>query len=382
MKKSRKSSTLPQIDNSNNLNRAEIKVDIEADIEMYNKNNIKNFENTAIGKNWKKNNFLHNIPSNRKIPSEIIRRKKANKKCFTSFEGIPQNDDIEKTLINNEFIPIEKILTKDINGNIACRFIKARDKMGRTVYIELDCDYTCGLGFISVSEDDRFVTETNTNSIVPYSVKIGTFEANNENIDGIVFECRDNFCVISKKDNDLTPIETVYIEKDNDDVLSSPIPFPIVKMTEILANSKAVVKNIALANKRLRHGIFATCVKDIENMKKTAEDLKTEIEEFNTISNNVTSLLSQTIDQLENMYENYENKKTPKSEKDLQNMKSISFNLNKRFDLLNDQADLCMGMKERCKKIAILREEIKSINEFSKQLFTGLSGVFTEQNTF
>jgi hypothetical protein len=225
---------------------------------------------------------------------------------FSTFEGIVQNQDVERALLDRGFIPMEKILTKDDAGNIVCHFIKARDKLGRAVYIELDCDYTCGMGFVSVGPEDRILAETRGASVIPYSLKVGTFEANNENLYGVGFECNGNFCVMARKDASLVPVETVFTyTRDNYGQNlgiqeAHPTPFPIVKMTEILANPQAVMNNIAISHKRMRHAVFTACRKDVESMKRNAYELQCEIDRFDKISNEVSSVLSCTIDELEN----------------------------------------------------------------------------------
>jgi hypothetical protein len=301
---------------------------------------------------------------------------------FSTFEGVLQNADIEKCLLEKGFIPTEKILTKDNCGNITCRFIKARDKMGRAFYVELDCDWSNGMGFVVVNPTDQILTESENASVIPYSLKVGTFEANSENLYGVGFECNNSFCVMARKDPSLKPTETVftYTKDCNGQDLAiqenHPVPFPIVKMTEIVANPAAVKKNITAAHKRMRQVTFASCMKDLDMMRQTAKELGDEIENFDKISKEVSTVLECTIGDLEKMSDAYDNK--VKTEKDYEKIRMIQFNLQKRNDLMLDHAALCHSMRERAVKLAAIKEEIKSLNEYSKTLFTGLKGVFSE----
>jgi hypothetical protein len=300
---------------------------------------------------------------------------------FETFEGIPQNQDVEKALLERGFIPTEKILTRDDVGNVVCRFIKVRDKLGHAAYVELDCDYHDGMGFLTISSDDTIMTQSHEASVIPYSLKIGSFEANNNDLYGVGFECDNSVCVMSRKDSSLDPVESVFTYANGDESMGilnrHPIPFPIIKITDILANPDIVHKNIKTGHTRMRNVAFTSCMKEVESMKKYANELNEEIQRFDKISTEVSNVLTCTINDLENMHDAYE-KQGAKCQKDVDNVKSIRFNLNKRHDLVNDHIANCNSMRERAEKVRVLAEELKSLNDFSQTLFTGLSSVFTE----
>jgi len=298
---------------------------------------------------------------------------------FSTFQGIPESQDIEKALLDKGFISTDKILTKDEYGNVVCHFIKARDKLGHSFYIELDTTCEDGFGFLSVSSTDKVFSKSNQASVVPYSLKLGTFEASNNDLYGVGFECDNSICVMSRKDNSLDPIETVFTRtSDNMGIQDKhPVPFPIVKLSEILANHKMVENNVTSSHNKMRNIAFNTCVKDVETMKNNMMKLEKEINRFDKISKEVSKSLSETINYLENTHSKYE-KYGAKTEKDVENVRAIRFNLNKRHELFQDYAAMCHSMKERSEKIAVLSEELEELNEFAETLFTGLSSVFTE----
>jgi len=301
---------------------------------------------------------------------------------FETFEGIPQNQDIEKTLLAKGFIPTDKILTRDDDGNIICNFIKVRDKLGHAAFVELDCDYRDGMGFLTILPEEEIMSEKHGVSVIPYSLKIGTFEANNNDLYGVGFECDNSICVMSRKDPSLKPMETTFIHSKNIDndmgILSRhPIPFPIVKMTDILANSEMIQKNIKTGHSRMRNVAFTSCMKEVVSLKKYSKELNEEIQRFDKISSEVSNVLASTINDLEDMHDVYE-KTGAKNQKDIDNVRSIRFNLNKRHDLVNDHIANCHSMRERSEKVRVLAEELKALNDFSETLFTGLSNVFTE----
>ncbi len=167
---------------------------------------------------------------------------------FSTYEGVAQNKDIEQALLDRGFIPTEKILTRDDSGNVICHFIKARDNLGHAFYVELDTTSQDGMGFIKVNPQDTILTQSSEASVIPYSLKVGSFEASNNNLYGVGFECDNSICIMSRKDSSLDPVETVFTHtknSGNDMGIQDrhPIPFPIVKMTEVLANPKQVQHN-------------------------------------------------------------------------------------------------------------------------------------------
>jgi hypothetical protein len=302
---------------------------------------------------------------------------------FSTYEGVANNQNIEKALLDRGFISTEKILTRDDAGNVVCRFIKARDSLGHALYIELDTTEKDGMGYLSVSDADNILTISQEASVVPYSLKVGSFEASSSSLYGVGFECDNQVCVMSRKDDSLEPIETVFTHSQNtgnDMGIQDrhPIPFPIVKLSEILANPKTVSDNIASSHSRMRNIAFNSCMKDVVAMKKSSAELQGEIERFDKISTEVSNVLSCTINELEEMHAAYEKRGVVRCDKDAANLRAIKFNLAKRADLTSDFIALCHSMRERAQKIAVLKEEIKALNDFSQTLFTGLSSVFTE----
>ncbi len=302
---------------------------------------------------------------------------------FSTYQGVPADQTVEKALLERGFIATEKVLTKDEKGNVVCRFIKARDNLGHALYIELDTTEKDGMGYLTVSDNDSMMTVSHDASVIPYSLKVGSFEASSSSLFGVGFECDNQVCVMSRKDNSLEPVETVFsfsrTGTGNDVGVQEkhPIPFPIVKMSEILANPQAVLENIKSSHARMRNIAFNSCMKDVAVMKKNSAELGNEVARFDNIATEVSQVLESTIGSLEEMHDKYV-KCGAKTERDLANLKAIRFNLNKRADLQSDFISLCHSMRERAQKIAVLNEEIRDLNNFAESLFTGVKFVFTE----
>lgn len=300
---------------------------------------------------------------------------------FQTYGGVVQDKDVEQALVDSGFIPTEKILTQDREGRINCHFIKTRDKLGHSSFVEVDTDYTNGMGFVKVSPNEEVMTVSSEASVIPYSMKIGTFEANND-LYGVGFVCDNGVCMMQRKDPSLKPTETVFSystggENRSGIMQDHPVPYPIVKMTDILANPREVQNSIVNSHTRMRSVAFNQCQKEVENLKKKVGELNREICEFEKNSNEVSNVLACNINELLKYHKGYENM-GELCQKDRNKMKMIQFNLQKRHDLLNDHISLCKSVKERSNKISAITEELEGINTYMVELFENLNTIFYE----
>ena len=300
---------------------------------------------------------------------------------FETYQGVVQDKDVEQALVDSGFIPTEKLLTQDNEGRISCHFIKTRDKLGHASYVEIDTDYTDGMGFVKVSPNEEVMTISSEASVIPYSMKIGTFEANND-LYGVGFECDNGVCMMQRKDPSLNPTETVFSYSTGGDNRSGimqdhPVPYPIVKMTDILANPKEVQETIVKSHRRMRDVAFNHCKKDVELLKKRVKELEDEIVRFDKNSKEVSNVLACSINELLSYHQGYE-KMENLCDADKEKIKTIQFNLQKRHDLLNDHISLCKSVKERSDKICAVTQELADINNYTVNLFQNLASIFRE----
>lgn len=291
-----------------------------------------------------------------------------------------EKGDVEKILAGSGFVVGEKILTKDKSGHMVCHFIKIRDNSGRTAYVELDTDCSDGLGYIEINENDE-IMNVGDNSEIPYSLKMGTYEANNNDIYGVVFECNNSICVMSRKNTALEPVESVFsyenVDGDSSYFSEQPVSFPMIKMSEVMTNPKAVQKSVSLTYNRMRNAVFDNCSK--ESSKLLYEQLKAveeQIQRFQTKSGETATALKTRINELENMLEVYERKGI--KAKDEEKVRLIKFNLQKRHELMQDHMSLCHNIRSRANHLKQVASELKEYNDYAENLFQNLDYVFRE----
>lgn len=285
---------------------------------------------------------------------------------------IGEDNQVEKTLSKSGYLPLGKVITKDENNLLMCKFIKAMDESGRTVFVDMDCE-----GLVSVDPSNMTMTKISGASVVPHSTKIGAYDSAGSDVSGVAFECEGEVCTLQRTD-DLTPKETVFAEingnRGSDDMF--PIAYPIVSLTDIKANPSQVACSVKASHDRMRNVAFGQCRKDTMETIKAAEWLNREVERFNTKRKIIKLKLAETITEFEAM--NTGLKRQPPSDKRARLDRSVKFNLRKRNDMVIDHLKLCESINSRVNRIRELAEEIKSLNDYADQLFTGLDTVYNE----
>lgn len=340
--------------------------------------------------NENQNTATSSTPKQRKSLKESKTEQEKEKEKQLPTITDEEKGDVEKILANSGFSVGEKILTRDPLGHIICHFIKVRDNAGRSAYVELDTDCSDGLGYIQISEYDEIMNaqdikkqEVNRNDI-PYSLKIGTYEANNNDIYGVVFECNNSLCVMSRKNSNLEPVENVFTYEEEREgtggtshFSEQPVSFPMIKMSEIMTNPKAVQRSVSLTYNRMVNAVFDNCSKEsskflFDNLKAVEE----QIQRFQNKSNETATALKTRINELENMLEVYERKGI--KPKDEEKVRLIKFNLQKRHELMQDHMSLCHNIRSRAHHLKVIATELKEYNDYAENLFQNLDYVFRE----
>ncbi len=301
---------------------------------------------------------------------------------YQNYQGMLQDKNVEDTLIKSGYLPVDKILTKDDNGNMICQYIKAIDETGRSTFVDLDCD-----GYVSVDQKDMTMVEKSNASVIPYSVKMGTYECASSDVCGVAFECDNEICTLKRTNESLTPTETVFTHtKTTKDVPghkeygilnSHPIPYPIVKLSEIKSNPSGVSCSIKDSHNRMRNASFGQTNKDTKDLVNAEQNLQNAVNRYNKIQTNISHSLNKTIDQLEKIHEQYK-RSPPTSDKEKENIRSVHYNLRKRHDLAIDYLKLSESVNSRVHRIKELTGEIESLNDYADKLFVGLDFLFTE----
>lgn len=283
------------------------------------------------------------------------------------FEIYDSNPSVEESLTQNGLTPDEKIITRDGNGHMICHYIKVRDYAGRRAYVELDCDESTGMGYVKVDSDDPVLTAADASNQIDYSSLLGAYDSNKADVYGISFECDDSVCVMTHLDGSLSPNQQTYRLESSEDSYAEPVAYPVVKMTELLANPGAVRKSLQRVHDRIRDITFSQCHNNTTVLKQTVTELQRQAELLEALSAKVSTELPQSMGHLEKL------RQSGKID-----TKTISFNLSKRNELALDYINLCQGLKKYSMEIKEMSKQLTGIYQFSEQLFDGLDKLFVE----
>lgn len=300
---------------------------------------------------------------------------------FSNFAGELECDGVEQTLLKHDYVPIDKILTRSEDGQVMCKFIKAKDKVGHSAYVELDSAEP-GHEFVDISNGETVLTSQDHASVVPYSVKMGTYECANSDVCGVAFECDNEICTMQRNDDSMAPTESVFsyttgMGDDQGILQNHPISYPIVKLTEIMENPKMVTDSIKTSHEKMRNVAFGQCMKEVEDMKCAALNLQQQIDRFDEIQTTTSNVLSTTINQLEEIHDMYEFR-PPACDSEKRKLQTVRFNLSKRHDLTNNFLTYCQSVNQRISNMKQLTDDLNSLNSYAEKLFKGIESTLSE----
>lgn len=301
---------------------------------------------------------------------------------FHNYQGMIKDKGVEQTLTETGYLPVDKILTKDENGNLMCQYIKAVDPTGRSVFIDLDCE-----GYVAVDPKDMTMTTMSNASVVPYSIKMGTYECASSDVCGVAFECDNEICTLKRSDNSLTPSETVFTSvsmpemssghKEHGMISNQPIAYPIVTLSDIKANPDQVSCSIKDSHNRMRNISFGQAKKETESLVDATKDLNNEIRRYEINHKIISGTLARTIRELETIHEQYK-RSPPSNDDERAKLRLVYHNLRKRHDLVVDHLKLSESVNSRVDRIKELSGEVRSLNDYAEKLFSGIDGVYRE----
>ncbi len=284
---------------------------------------------------------------------------------------------VEAILLESGYVPTDKVITKDDRGLLVCQYLKAVDRSGRTVFVDMDCE-----GFVSVEPSNMTMVKASDASVVPYSIKMGAYDCAASDVCGVAFECDGEVCTLKRSDKDLTPTETVFASARKDGSVYGmmpdyPIPYPIVTLSDIKAKPQEVSSSIRESHDRMRKIAFGHVERDIDNLDKATASLVHEVRKFEEYQKNVSDKLSTTMKEFEAMNDRFIRKPaTNDNARALQ--RTVQYNLRKRNDMVLDYLMYSEAVNSRVSRIKQLASEIKELNELAEQIFSGVGNVYQE----
>lgn len=306
------------------------------------------------------------------IPSEQT----LNSDTFSDYSNLIDEHSVEQELANKGYIVQDKLLTRDIGGITAARFIKAINPRGQLVYIEMDTD-----GYVTVQPSDPTLMESKTASTIPYSIKMGSYENAGTQVSGIVIECENGICTLTRNTKTLDPEEKNFIIPDNGtyNILKAegqPVPYPVIKFSEIKTNPSIVLSNVDQSVARMRDYSYSECRKRFTNLKQTIQGLWNTVSSIDEKQTNAYKQLTNSIAELKVIQEQYKNiKLETASEIDKQKYRKVIYNLSKRNELVVDLFRICEEISDYNDNISSVSSELSKIESLIDSEFKNLNYV-------
>ena len=247
--------------------------------------------------------------------------------------------NLEQELPKYGYKSLEKIITKDNEGNMTAKYVKAINENGQTVFIELDI-----VSNVEINPSDLVMTETKDANLIPYSIKSGAYNAAGLNVSGILFECKNGICSINRKPSSTEPIETNFVITENPNnkygyIKDNPIPYPIIKFSEIQANQSLTLQNINDVTLKLLNDEYNHCQKSLSSLIQLTQSFNNNLNLFQQQQQKLSQDLVILINKLNKTKKEYNSPEKIKS--NLNNYNLLIYNLHKRYDLIYELFKIC-----------------------------------------
>lgn len=364
----------------------------------------------------------YNVPPNLGKSSEgyeYLSELKEEEKVESEDLDIDKDQMIEQALDNKEIKSVidiltahgyqvqEKIVTKNLDGNLLVRYLKVLSPQGQYIYIELDND-----GYVSLDEDDILLREI-SDKLFSYDLKVKSYECinpsnvvpiintNNNCVAGVLMECpygicsltrtneqnaellEENFLVDDKMYQSGGPISKFDSDSvDEYDEDSSPNPvkldkisevevsiYPIIRLSTIINDDSKGYKNnihdqINESISRIQERNFRQCQYQIDQTPRLINNYLDTLKSFIYKENLLVSNLNKTLNLLNDLKQQFEHLDIM-TENNTKKYESIKYNLKKRVELKDEISKIC---KEVAGFNLVLNKEIESVNLINKYL--------------
>ncbi len=292
---------------------------------------------------------------------EILNLKSAKK----DFQELT-NSSLENELFNNGYSIINKIIVHEKDGNNRVQYIKVINKKGQKLFILLDVP--C---YTSSNPSDLVLVESNNINVVPYSLKIGSYNCAAHDVNGIVFECGVNsVCMMIREIKEITPKEINYvfveqqITKPEDNIMT----YPIVRLSEIRVQPELILHNTDMVTRRLRNSKYTTELKELSNIQQSANNLNESIYAFYNMSKNTACKINKTLDQLEQWNDRYISN-PPQNDDVKDRWINLHYNLVQRNEAITTLISSMKKVTDKRAEIDTLSKEINDIIEYCEKEF-------------
>jgi len=294
---------------------------------------------------------------------------------FETYNGILEDENsVENDLAKYGYVATDKIITRDNDGNVAARYIKATNDRGQQVFVELDID-----GKVAVRPTDLTLIESKQANEIPYNVKVGTYNCAGNGVCGVAFECKEGLCTLVRDDNTLQPVESNFVtvqqfDKKSGILEGDPMSYPIVRLSDIKANPDLVAKYIDDSTRRIRNTGYNNCNAEFNNLAKSLDSLNLSYRTLERKQRDTFITLSNTLRDLERMQKDYI-VNPPKNETQQNKYNNLLYNIRRRNEYIVELLKVCQRVNYFNKVITSVNNDINDTISYINKEFSGVNFV-------
>lgn len=270
---------------------------------------------------------------------------------------------VEEMLINRGYIIKYRVIVADVATAARCKYIVAVNRLGHGVFIELNAT-----GFVNSQGIDKTIVSgtTITSTSLPYDMKMKVYETSQMDTCGVAFVSNEGLVSLKFNPETFMPSESSYKFLPDSVFLNAiPVPYPIIKLTEILHDDDFITKSVDETVRRIQNSRYDAVKINIEENLSLIEQIHSRYSNFYILQSSTLSKLIEIITMLEDSY-NEIMSKSEMSQEDYQRLNEIIVNLHARYEILSKHISIFTKVAEYS---TILQSLDSDIERFTKEIY-------------
>lgn len=293
----------------------------------------------------------------------------------------PDSDSVDLVLSKLGYHVLSKVLVKDADRDpVHARFLDVLNNLGQRVFVELDIE-----GHLAAqSQDPIMIQGSSRSNSIPHSCKVGTFECAGQEVAGVAFAYSDDagrhhdICSLLRDEDGSGPLEVNYhLDQDTAEIMTKPVAYPIVRLSEIVDNPDSTLRNINEATRRIRNTTYENCKTELEQTREAIRKLGESFIEFNEVQSRCSHELMASIRSLEKIHQQYR-EFPPTTDENRERYRKLLFNFRKRHEFAIELIGVCQLVNAQRETILQYTQLIREALDYCRKEFRDINRIIDE----
>lgn len=283
------------------------------------------------------------------------------------------------------YVLLNTLLVTD--GKHQQRYVECVDKLGHKVFVSVNDR--------NLDDDNALSCSISENSLyeIPASLKVGALSCCGLEIEGVIFPCDSEYCVITR-DIDGVSLNELILQKSQAGTrnrLPSPlrlqaqddcpvlIPYPLLRFEDIKENCKIILKATSECTNRIRNVLKRMNWDDLSETLNNLDFLKNEINYFTELYREKILMILETLPEAEKILQmHHDLPKNSLTEENRRKAKAAEYNVQKRHDFLISLLTQSQQITGLNKSLLKLISKVQNINENIELEMANVDGIIDE----